>query len=80
MSNYPWFPFQYLVLDRWQSIDRIPRAACPITVLHGAEDDMVPVGEAKALAAASSHATFVEIPAAGHNDVPLQALQRLLEN
>ncbi len=77
--NYPWFPFQYLVLDRWPSVDRISRVACPITILHGIEDDMVPVSEARALAAASSHANFVEIPGAGHNDLPLHRLQMLLE-
>ncbi len=69
----------YLVLDRWPSIDRIPYVTCPITVLHGAEDEMVPVSEARALAAASAHATFLEIPGAGHNDVPSQALKKLLE-
>ena len=77
--NYPWFPFQYLVYDRWPSLDRIPRVTCPITILHGMDDDMVPISEARALAAASSHATFIEIPGAGHNDVPMHQLQTLLK-
>lgn len=77
--NYPWFPFQYLVYDRWPSIDRIPRVTCPITILHGSDDDMVPISEARALAAACSHATFIEIPGAGHNDVPMDQLQSLLK-
>lgn len=77
--SYPWFPFQYLVLDRWPSIDRVPRVTCPITILHGTDDDMIPISEARALAAASSHATFVEIPGAGHNDVPKPQLQTLLQ-
>lgn len=77
--NYPWFPFQYLVFDRWPSIDRIPRVACPITILHGTDDDMIPISEARALAAASTHATFIEIPGAGHNDVPMRQLQTQLQ-
>lgn len=78
--NYPWFPFQYLVLDRWPSIDRIHRVTCPVTILHGSNDEMVPVSEARALAAAAgSHATFTEIPCAGHNDVPMNQLRSILQ-
>ncbi|MFY9255242.1 MAG: alpha/beta hydrolase [Fuerstiella sp.] len=77
--NYPWFPFQYLVFDRWSSIDRISEVASPITILHGADDEMVPVAEARALAAANQNAEFVELPGAGHNDVPLRQLQSLLQ-
>ena len=79
--SYPWFPFHHLVLDRWPSIDRIHRVTCPVTILHGSNDEMVPVAEAKALAdAAGSLAAFKEISGAGHNDVPMSELRLLLKN
>ncbi len=77
--QYPWFPFHYLVLDRWPSIDRIRNITVPTTILHGSEDDMVPLSEARALATASAHAQFTEIPGAGHNDIPMPQLRTLLK-
>lgn len=77
--NYPWFPFQYLILDRWPSIDRIHRVACPVTILHGSNDEMVPISEARLLAAAGSHANFIEVAGAGHNDVPMHQLRSILQ-
>lgn len=40
---------------------------------------MVPISEAQALATANWHATFIEIPGAGHNDVPMHQLQTLVK-
>lgn len=77
--NYPWFPFQYLVLDQWPSIDRIHRVACPVTILHGSNDEMVPISEARTLASAGSHANFVEVAGAGHNDMPMHQLRSILQ-
>ncbi|HQZ68075.1 MAG TPA: alpha/beta hydrolase [Planctomycetaceae bacterium] len=77
--QYPWFPFHYLVLDRWPSIGRIRNVAVPTMILHGSEDDMVPLSEARALAAANAHAQFTEIPGAGHNDIPIPQLRTLLK-
>ena len=41
--HYPMFPFRFLVLDRWPSIDRVTAVRAPIIVFHGTVDDMVPV-------------------------------------
>ena len=40
-EHYQWFPFHYLVLDRWPSVDRIKNVKVPITIFHGTEDDFV---------------------------------------
>ena len=42
-TMYPAFPFQFLLLDQWPSLDRISRVRCPVIIFHGAEDEMVPL-------------------------------------
>ena len=78
--HYPWFPFHFLILDRWPSIERIGNVTVPITILHGSDDAMVPISEARALAAkAESQVKFIEISGTGHNDIPMPQLRTLLE-
>lgn len=78
--SYRWFPFQYLVFDRWPSIDRIPRVDVPVTIYHGTNDEIVPISEARALAnAGGDDATFVEILSGEHNDIPMSLLRAQLK-
>lgn len=43
------------------------RLACPLLVLHGSEDDVCPLGDARAIAAAAGpRATLHVVPGAGH--------------
>ncbi|QDU45299.1 Alpha/beta hydrolase family protein [Symmachiella dynata] len=76
---YPLFPFQYLLLDRWPSIERITRVTAPVVVFHGTEDDMVPVAHGRELAEAAADGQFIKIPGAGHNEIPLLRLCAELE-
>jgi fermentation-respiration switch protein FrsA (DUF1100 family) len=41
--HYPAFPFQYLLLDHWPSIDRVSQVESPIAVFHGTADEMIPI-------------------------------------
>jgi len=77
--HYPLFPFQFLLLDRWPSLERIPRVPSPITIFHGTADEFVPVHQGRTLASAAADARFVEIPGGQHNDIPLQRLRAELE-
>jgi len=77
--HYPLFPFQYFLLDRWPSIQRIPRVPGPINVFHGTADDMVPIAHGRELAQASEDARFIEIPVASHNDIPVDRLRTELD-
>lgn len=76
--HYPFFPFRYLLLDRWPSIERIGNVQAPIIVFHGTEDTTVPVAHGRSLAQASSQARFIEIPDATHNDIPTLQLREEL--
>ena len=73
--HYPLFPFRFLLLDRWPSIERIRKVDSPIVVFHGADDEMVPVAHGRALAKESNRARFIEIPHATHNEIPMFQLR-----
>lgn len=77
--HYPLFPFQFLLLDCWPSIERIPRVDSPVIVFHGAEDRIVPVAQGRALAQAARHARFIETPDATHNEIPMMRLREELD-
>ncbi len=57
----------FLVRDRFDGLAALRAYRGPLLVLHGRFDDVVPIGEGRALAAAVPGATFVEM-ACGHND------------
>lgn len=78
--HYPLFPFQWLLLDRWPSIERIGRVQTPIIVFHGTADDMIPIEQGRKLAQASSRSEFISIPGGGHNEVPVSLLCAKLES
>ncbi len=78
--HYPALPLRYFVLDRWPSIERIPRVTSPVTIFHGTADEFVPVDQARALADARSGAVFIEIPGGTHNDIPITLLRDTLHN
>jgi len=77
--HYPFFPFQYLLLDRWPSIDRISRVESPTIIFHGTNDQMVPVEQGRELAAASC-GRFIEVPNGTHNDIPMLQLRKELNS
>ena len=66
---FPHLPLHLLVRGKYDSLSRIASVSCPLLILHGARDEIVPVEQAQRLyaAAAQSKALFL-IPGAGHND------------
>jgi len=67
-------PIQWLVRDRYDSTARISEIRCPLLVLHGDQDETVPIAQGKKLFdAASPPKLFQALPGAGHNDTHLVA-------
>ena len=72
--HYPWLPARWLLMDRYPSIERITHLTCPILMLHGTQDPVVPyeLGQ-KLYNAAPETATngiskrFVTLPNEGHD-------------
>ena len=52
--------------DRPDSTPDLPGLEVPALILHGADDQLIPVTEAEAMAAAMPHAKLVVVPDAGH--------------
>ena len=78
--HYRWLPIIDGVLrDRFVSIERIAHVRCPVLVIAGDRDTIVPAEQSRRLyAAASEPKRFVLIAGADHNDFELLAGQRLL--
>jgi fermentation-respiration switch protein FrsA (DUF1100 family) len=73
--NYPWLPVRLVLIDRYLSIQQIPRVTCPILMLHGKQDTIVPFVLGKRLFEAAPEQSlsgipksFVELPHSNHND------------
>jgi fermentation-respiration switch protein FrsA (DUF1100 family) len=62
-------PLADLVMpDRFDNLEKLPRVQCPVVILHGDRDEVIPVAMGRELAAAVPGITYVEVPGAGHND------------
>lgn len=79
--HYPWLPVRLLLVDQFDSAKRIRDVDCPLAILHGDQDELVPIELARRLFAAAPEQsragvpkTFQEIKGAGHNQIPYSAL------
>lgn len=55
-----------LFTDRWDNEKHIQTVACPILILHGQNDQVIPVTHARALKAANPAAALIVMPNTGH--------------
>ena len=64
MTRVPLFPF-----DKFRNVDKIGRVRCPVLIMHGEADEIVPLWHGRQLfEGAPGPKTFVAIPGAHHND------------
>jgi len=81
-AGYPWrlnIPIAYVLLGlrlgqgpRWRSFDRAEHAArleCPLLCLHGEQDRICPIDDARAVADSAPLGRLVTVRATGHNDM-----------
>jgi len=70
--HYPFLPVQWLLRDRYPSVDRIGSINSPVLVIAGDADRVVPFDESVALyEAAREPKRFLAVEGAGHNDEAL---------
>lgn len=50
-AAYPWLPVSWLLADQFRSDLWIREVQVPILILHGTEDDLIPLSDSEALAA-----------------------------
>lgn len=84
--NYPWLPVRLVLVDRYPSIERIGVLECPILVVHGKQDRIIPFKQGQELFdAAPTRSTcgiekqFIPLPQAGHNDIMTVAGPHILD-
>jgi uncharacterized protein len=67
---YPYFPVNWFMRNRYNSVKRIQQYAGPVFQVHGADDEVVPIRLARKLYAAVPGRTkqFYEVANARHND------------
>jgi dipeptidyl aminopeptidase/acylaminoacyl peptidase len=65
-QHYPWIPANLLVTERFRTIDKLPRIACPILLLHGRNDDTIPFDNSVELAGAQPAAKLELVAGTGH--------------
>jgi abhydrolase domain-containing protein 17 len=63
-------PVPFLPFDKFTNLDKLHRVSCPVLVMHGDGDNVVPFQHGKALfAAAAEPKLSLWVPGAGHNDL-----------
>jgi uncharacterized protein len=67
--HYPILPVRWLLRDRFATLDRITRIRCPLLVIAGGRDRIVPATQSRRLYdAANEPKTLLILPDADHND------------
>jgi hypothetical protein len=65
-----WFPTSFILKYRFDNVGKLAGIDCPILIVHGTEDDLVPFAMAPKLAAAAKgNVQRYNVQGAGHNDV-----------
>ena len=71
---FPFLPKGVPLGETYDSISKIGRARCPVMVIHGDRDELIPLEEGISLYEAAPQAKeLYVVPGAGHNDVSLAA-------
>lgn len=79
LLHYPFLPVRLFLVDRYPSIDRIGLLTCPVLIVAGERDRIIPAEHSRRLyEAASGQKRFVLIPGADHNDFDLLAGEQFI--
>ncbi len=75
-SHYPWLPVNAILVDRYPSVQRIPRVSCPIVAIHGDNDAVVQqkfgrrlFDAAPSVSSGNVEKKWINLQNVGHNDL-----------
>jgi len=78
--HYPFLPVRWLLRDRFATIDRIAHVRCPLLIIAGDSDRIVPLAESRRLyEAASPPKRLKVVGGADHNDDALLAGTEMID-
>lgn len=66
-EHFPFLPTRLLLRDNWDNVTALARYGGPLEIFGAADDTVIPIAHARALAASRPQAVFHEIRG-GHND------------
>lgn len=70
--HYPYLPVRRMLWDRYPSLDRAARVACPVLVIAGDRDRIIPIEQSRRLyEALAGPKRLITIAGADHNDAAL---------
>lgn len=79
-AHYPFLPVGWLLRDRYPSLERIGQLHCPLLVLAGDADQIIPVAQSRRLFEAAPEPKRIRIlEGLDHNDAPLSSGPVLIE-
>ncbi len=67
--RFPMFPVKQLLKYRFPTFQYLPKVKCPITIIHGTEDNVVPFSSGKKLSELESEIDFFTVKGGGHNNL-----------
>jgi pimeloyl-ACP methyl ester carboxylesterase len=68
-TDYPFYPVEYAVLDRFESFKKMGKIHVPLLIANGFNDRVIPPSQGKQLfALANEPKQFHSLPNCGHND------------
>jgi uncharacterized protein len=68
---YPYLPVRLLMKDRYECLEKIQKVSCPLLIIHGERDSLIPIGIGRELfEAAREPKEWFPLPGADHNDLP----------
>jgi fermentation-respiration switch protein FrsA (DUF1100 family) len=77
--HYPYLPVSWMLTDRFPSLDRIPRIGCPLLVIAGSRDSIIPASHSRRLfEGAREPKKLMIVEGADHNDDELAAGRRMI--
>lgn len=66
---FPWLPGRWLVRDRYDTEAKVERIGVPVLIVHGEQDELIPVEMGRRLAKQFRNARLEVVPGRGHNDL-----------
>jgi fermentation-respiration switch protein FrsA (DUF1100 family) len=65
--EWPGLPARHLMATRFESVRHAPKITCPVLIVHGDQDERIPLSHGAALAAAAPDARLHVVPGGDHN-------------
>ncbi|WP_232817882.1 alpha/beta hydrolase [Winogradskyella tangerina] len=79
--RFPMFPVETLLKYKFPTFEYLPKATCPITIIHGTEDSVVPFKSGKKLSElAIERLNFITVEGGNHNNlVEFETYQKAIQ-